>query len=705
MLGYFAILPALSILLCISLGIFIIFRNPGHPTNIGFVLGMLSLVIIETGHALILLSDFKPALISSGIHITLVGEALLPVTWLIFSLNFARANHVDILHRWLPILVAMAVISFIFGILTTSPLFVSLPSSDDIEYIDIINTHFILGPFGRYFYIYLIIGLVLNLIQLENTLRSSEGIQRRHIKYVLFGVGAILAFSIYLSTQALLFSSLTAQTIPVFSAAVIISVSIIALFIVKNRLLDVDISISRYVIYNSLTVLIVGLYLLSVSIVTYGIKYFKTPFDYFFIPLFIFVSILSLVFLLFAEKLKRKVQLFIIRHFYRQKYEFRDKWMETIEKISSKRSVEEVYKTLIRMISDTMGVTEIFLWIYNPVTNDYYLTDSNLKIGHIRIENSHPIIQYIKFNMEPFSINALKNGEASSRENYREINALLTETGAELCSPLIAGNEIVGFLLQGKDIPGEPYRKDDFGFLKAVTTQAAVQIKNIRLIQELIASKEIESFHKMVSFIMHDLKNLTNSLSLVNQNAKYNMDNPEFQKDAMKTIEDTVFRMKELIERLSSLPRDIELKKESVELKGMVHKVLKKMPVSNNTKNVVVTEEIDDIPLVSIDPEAMEMVFINLLSNAYESIQRDGKIKVGASLNGTYVDIMISDNGIGMSKEFIEKSLFQPFKTTKKGSFGIGLYQCKAVIEAHNGKIKVDSEEGKGTIFTVKLPV
>ena len=704
MLGYFAILPALSILLCISLGMFIIFRNPRHPTNIGFVLGMLSLAIIETGHALILFSDFKPALISSGIHITLIGEALLPVTWLIFTLNFARANHRDILHRWLPILVAMAVISFIFAILTTSPFFVSLPSSDT-ESIDIINTRVILGPFGRYFYIYLIIGLALNLIQIENTLRSSEGIQRRHIKYVLFGVGAILAFSIYLSTQALLFSLLTIQTIPVFSAAVIISVSIIALFIAKNRLLDVNISISRYVIYNSLTVLIVGLYLLSVSIVTYVIKYFETPFDYFFIPLFIFVSILSLVFLIFDEKLKRKAQLFIIRHFYRQKYEFRDKWMETIERISSKRSVEEVYKTLKRMISDTMGVTEIFLWLYNPVTNDYYLTDSNLKTGHIRIENSHPIIQYIKFNMEPFSINALKNAEASSRENYREINALITETGAELCAPLIAANEIVGFLLQGKDISSEPYRKDDFGFLKAVTTQAAVQIKNIRLIHELIASKEIESFHKMVSFIMHDLKNLTNSLSLVSQNAKYNMDNPEFQKDAMKAIEDTVFRMKELIERLSSLPRDIELKKEGVELKEMVHKVLKKMPVSNNTKNLVVTEEIDDIPLVNIDPEAMEMVFINLLSNAYESTQKDGKIKIKASLNGTYVDIMISDNGIGMSKEFIEKSLFQPFKTTKKGSFGIGLYQCKAVIEAHNGRIKVDSEEGKGTIFTVRLPV
>ena len=76
-----------------------------------------------------------------------------------------------------------------------------------------------------------------------------------------------------------------------------------------------------------------------------------------------------------------------------------------------------------------------------------------------------------------------------------------------------------------------------------------------------MAAKEIEAFHRMSSFIMHDLKNLTNSLSLVSQNAKHHISNPEFQQDAIKTIDNTVLRMKGLIERLSAVPTEPELKK------------------------------------------------------------------------------------------------------------------------------------------------
>ena len=117
---------------------------------------------------------------------------------------------------------------------------------------------------------------------------------------------------------------------------------------------------------------------------------------------------------------------------------------------------------------------------------------------------------------------------------------------------LVAGRDLLGGVLQGEDLSGEPYGVDDFQLLKALTTQAAVQIKNIRLAQDLIASKEVDAFSKMSSFIMHDLKNLTNSLSLLSQNARQNMDNPEFQKDAMDTIDRTITRMKGLIERLST---------------------------------------------------------------------------------------------------------------------------------------------------------
>ena len=131
----------------------------------------------------------------------------------------------------------------------------------------------------------------------------------------------------------------------------------------------------------------------------------------------------------------------------------------------------------------------------------------------------------------------------------------MESTSAVLCSPMEASGELLGFILQGEDIGGESYRADDFELLKALSTQAAVQIKNIRLAQELSTAKEVEMFHRMSSFIMHDLKNLTNSLSLITQNAHHNIGNIEFQKDAIKTIEGTTIRMRGLIEKLSSLPQ------------------------------------------------------------------------------------------------------------------------------------------------------
>ena len=67
--------------------------------------------------------------------------------------------------------------------------------------------------------------------------------------------------------------------------------------------------------------------------------------------------------------------------------------------------------------------------------------------------------------------------------------------------------------------------------------------------------------------------------------------------------------------------------------------------------------------------------------------------------------LSVRDNGCGMSREFMEQSLFRPFKTTKKQGMGIGLYHCKMIVEAHGGKIEVDSEEGKGSEFRVLLPI
>ena len=694
--NYFVILPMLSGLLCIGLGFFTFSRNPRHPANIGFAFSMLSLAVIEAGNAILLFSFSEKLTSYFGMQINLIGQALLPVSWLLFSTTFARANYKEMLLKWFPVIIIMAAASgfFIFWVIYYGPIMSSMPE----------HPLFIVGSGGRYFFVYLIIGLIFSLIHLENTLRSSSGSKRWQIKYVVFGVGAILAFFIYLSSQALLFSALNIEFIPLISSVILISVSVMAVFIVRHRQMDVDIFISRYVIYNSMTILIVGAYLLSIGIITYGIRYFDIPLNYFFTTFFIFVSTFFLVILLFSASLRRKAKLFINRHFYSHKYEFRDKWMEAIERISTKGSVDEVIKTFAEMISETMEPRRIYLWLYDPVFKNY-LSDSEGIIEECKMINqSHPLIRYIKGNKEPFLINNPPQ-KVVSAEEYKGIESLASKTAAVLCSPLIADDEIIGFVLLGEDIAGESYGQDDFQILKAISTQAAVQIKNIRLVNDLMTAKEVEAFGRMSSFIMHDLKNLTNSLSLVSQNARYNLNNPEFQKDAIKTIDSTVNRMKRLIGKLSATAnRGIEINKEKIDIKSLIDSAIKRLSLTKN-KDIAVINEINSIPQISVDSDAMEMVFFNLISNAYEAIGKDGRITVQASLSASNVCIIVSDNGAGMSKEFMIRELFKPFKTTKKTGFGIGLFQCKAIIEAHGGSIEAESEEGKGTVFRVKLPI
>ena len=106
-----------------------------------------------------------------------------------------------------------------------------------------------------------------------------------------------------------------------------------------------------------------------------------------------------------------------------------------------------------------------------------------------------------------------------------------------------------------------------------------------------------------------------------------------------------------------------------------------------------------------VDSEELERVIQNLLINAKEAISEDGAMIIRTADLGDEVEISVEDNGKGISREFMENKLFQPFHTTKTGGLGIGLFQSKKIIEAHHGAILVESEEGKGTKVRLTFPV
>jgi signal transduction histidine kinase len=122
---------------------------------------------------------------------------------------------------------------------------------------------------------------------------------------------------------------------------------------------------------------------------------------------------------------------------------------------------------------------------------------------------------------------------------------------------------------------------------------------------------------------------------------------------------------------------------------------------------IQVTAEVpDDLPLVHADPDQISQVLLNLFINALHAMPEGGTLKVTVKPQANVVALVIADTGHGISREHLGK-IFTPFFTTKevgKGT-GLGLTVVHGIIEEHGGSIAVDSEPGKGTTFTILLPI
>jgi len=266
---------------------------------------------------------------------------------------------------------------------------------------------------------------------------------------------------------------------------------------------------------------------------------------------------------------------------------------------------------------------------------------------------------------------------------------------------LLSGNEFLGIMTLNEKLTKEDFSLEDIDLLKTIADQAAGSILNIKISQQLSKAKEMEAFQTMSAFFVHDLKNLASKLSLTMQNLPIHFDNPEFRNDALRAISDSVAKINAMSSGLSLLRQKIVLERTETDLNGLITSTIN---ILNGCKGAII-QDLKPLPRFLMDPEQIQKVLTNLILNANEAVENGGEIRVSTEQTNGWIVLSVSDNGCGMSKDFMEKSLFRPFKTTKKQGLGIGLFHSKMIVEAHQGRIEVQSEEGKGTTFRVFLPL
>ena len=259
----------------------------------------------------------------------------------------------------------------------------------------------------------------------------------------------------------------------------------------------------------------------------------------------------------------------------------------------------------------------------------------------------------------------------------------------------------MGLAILADRVGGTPYTVEELDLLKCMGDQIAVGLLNLRLTDEITRGKELEAFQAMSAFFVHDLKNAASTLSLTLQNLPAHFDDPLFRQDVLRGIGQTADRINALIGRLSAL-RHIELNLAEVDLNLVVDDALRAL---NGAANIKVLKDLRLRPTLRLDRDQFCSVITNLLLNARDAVGPEGEVRIETAQNGNWAVVSISDNGCGMSQAFQKSSLFRPFQSTKKKGLGIGMFQTKMIVEAHRGRIIVDSEAAVGTTFRVMLPL
>jgi PAS domain S-box-containing protein len=170
----------------------------------------------------------------------------------------------------------------------------------------------------------------------------------------------------------------------------------------------------------------------------------------------------------------------------------------------------------------------------------------------------------------------------------------------------------------------------------------------------------------------------------------------------MKTIEEQTAYMDKIVSDLQAFVRPIKIDKKLVGLEELIDSVLSTIAIPNNIK---LKNQINrSFQQVTVDHQQLKRVLINLMTNAIQAMPKGGTLTLTSSLNSQQASIEVKDTGVGIPEK-IKPQIFTPLFTTKPRGQGFGLAVCKRIMEAHGGTITFESQEGKGTKFTIKFPI
>ncbi len=465
---------------------------------------------------------------------------------------------------------------------------------------------------------------------------------------------------------------------------------------------ELHFSPSRMVTFQSVALLGIGGYfgvmlLASQLVHLVGPKYANL----FQFGLFIAASTLA-VMLVPSKRLRSWVKVVLTKHLFRHRYDYRTEWLRFAGTIG--RSGENALPLEQRAVQAVAQITEspAGLLLVPGDSGDFVLSSSwqwrLAEVPAIALDaEAARLLEQTGFIVELDQVRAGKD----HRGERDVIPAWLRDDPqAWVIVPLLHYERLVGLVVLARPANDRALDWEDFDVLRVIGQQLATTLAEHTGQDALAEAARFDEFNRRIAFVMHDIKNLASQFGLLARNAELHADNPEFRADMLVTLRSSADKLNALIARLSRYGAGGSDRAEKCDAAELVERVAQQF-ASSHQVNVVQRQGGE----LCLNREGIEQALIHLVQNAIDASDRGTPVFIDQSTDGLTVTIQIVDSGVGMSPEFVRTRLFRPFVSSKPGGFGIGAFEARELVRAAKGRLDVESREGLGTRFIMRLPL
>jgi putative PEP-CTERM system histidine kinase len=548
-------------------------------------------------------------------------------------------------------------------------------------------------------YLGLVLLTVIELVLVEQVYRSSRPEDRWAIKFLCLGLGGLFVYDFYLYANGALFGAIDAQVWAARGYVAALITPLIAVSAARNPQWAAPVGLSRSMAFHTASLLAAGVYLLLMASAGYYLRLFGGEWGDVVQTVFIFAAAMLLVLLMFSGTLRARLRVFLSKHFFSYRYDYREEWLKFTRTLTEGRPGEQLCERAVEALAKLLESPGGALWMRESRSSYQRASHWNWADINGTEPADSAFLQWLTRTQWVVDLDEMK----TRRDLYGELDApawLQQTHDAWLVIPLLLHDELLGFVVLKHSLGKIGFNWEVSDLLKVAARQAAAHLAQMRASNQLIVARQFESFNRTTTFVIHDLKNLVAQLSLLLANAEKHKANPEFQADMLDTVDNAVTRMNKVLKQLR---RDgDETRTQSVSLLD----ILNEAGASKQAFKLRPTLMLPPASLrVRAEPERLARAIGHLLQNALEATPPTGAVTLRAFEESGQAIIEITDTGSGMDDEFIRTRLFQPFDSTKGAGMGIGAYECRETLRALDGNIDVSSTPGHGTRFRLNLPL